>query len=208
MASARSNSPARILVISMAGIGDTLQATPVCEELRLQFPAARIQAAVVWPGRAQLRQGNPHVDQVHQFNLLHGSRPAALRFLLGLRAHHFDLSLTLHPQGRREYRFVTRLIGARQRLSHDYENRSWIDRCLVTQSLPQDYAVSGAENNLRLLSLLGLRRRLTVPVTRIHLNAGERQWAESCERNLGLGGTPWLGIHAGSGGTKNLSLRR
>jgi ADP-heptose:LPS heptosyltransferase len=208
MASARSNNPARILVISMAGIGDTLQATPVFEELRLQFPDARIHATVVWPGSAQLLEANPHLDEVHQFNLLHGSRPAALRFVLGLRSHRFDLSLTLHPQGRREYRIVTRLIGARQRLSHDYENRSWIDRCLVTHSLPQDYAASGAENNLRLLSLLGLPRRLTSPVTRIHFRDTELRWAETCERTLGIERKPWLGIHAGSGGTKNLSLRR
>ena len=208
MASARSNIPARILVISLAGIGDTLQATPVFEELRLQFPDARIHAAVVWPGSAQLLEANPHLDEVHQFNLLHGSKPAALRFILGLRSHRFDLSLTLHPQGRREYRIVTRLIGARQRLSHDYENRSWIDRCLVTHSLPQDYAASGAENNLRLLSLLGLPRRLTSPATRIHFRDTELRWAETCERTLGIERKPWLGIHAGSGGTKNLSLRR
>jgi ADP-heptose:LPS heptosyltransferase len=74
--------------------------------------------------------------------------------------------------------------------------------------LAQDYAVSGAENNLRLLSLLGLPRGLTNPATRIHLSEGELRWAESCDRSLGLEGKPWLGIHAGSGGTKNLSLRR
>jgi heptosyltransferase-2 len=208
MASTRSSTPIRILVISMAGIGDTLQATPVFEELRLQFPDARIHAAVVWPGSAQILAGNPHVDEVHQFNLLHGSKPAALRYLLDLRSKHFDLSLTLHPQGRREYRIVTRIIGARQRLSHDYENRSVVDRWLVTQTLPQDYTVSGAENNLRLLSLLGLPRRLAQPATRLHLHETEHQWAKSWTKEVGLGNTPWLGIHAGSGGTKNLSLRR
>ena len=208
MEGARSSSPARVLVISLAGIGDTLQATPVFRELRLQFPAARIDAAVLWPGSAQLLAGNPHIDQVHQFNLIAGPRHRSLRFLLGLRARRYDLSLTLHPQGRREYRIVTRIIGARRRLSHQYENLSWIDRWLVTDSLPQDYKVSGAENNLRLLSLLGRPRLLTQPVGELYLSPAEHDWAGQWEREQHLEGTHWLGIHVGSGGTKNLALRR
>ncbi len=208
MDSARSSPPARVLVISLAGIGDTLQATPVFHELRLQFPAARIEAAVLWPGSEQLLQGNPHLDQVHQFNLIAGPRHHSIRFLLGLRARRYDLSLTLHPQGRREYRIVTRIIGARRRLSHQYENESAIDRWLVTDSLPQDYTVSGAVNNLRLLSLLGLPQRLTQPTCELNLSPTEHQWAVHWEREQNFDGTDWLGIHMGSGGTKNLALRR
>lgn len=208
MDGARSSPPARVLVISLAGIGDTLQATPVFHELRLQFPTARIEAAVLWPGSAQILAGNPHLDQIHQFNLIAGPRHRSLRFLLGLRAQRYDLSLTLHPQGRREYRIVTRIIGARCRLSHQYENESWIDRWLVTDSLPQDYKVSGAENNLRLLSLLGRPRLLTQPVGELYLSPAEHDWAGQWEREQHLEGTHWLGIHVGSGGTKNLALRR
>jgi ADP-heptose:LPS heptosyltransferase len=200
--------PQRILVISLAGIGDTLQATPVLHELRLQFPSARIDVAVLWPGSAQLLEGNRRIDTVHQFNLIQGPRHKALAFLLRLRAQRYDLSLTLHPQGRREYRIVSRIVRARRRLSHQYENESWLDRWLVTDSLPQDYAVSGAENNLRLLSLLGLQRRLREPLLEVTLSDSETQWAATWEREQGIAGAPWLGIHVGSGGTKNLSLRR
>ena len=200
--------PQRILVISLAGIGDTLQATPGLHELRLQFPSARIDVAVLWPGSAQLLEGNRRIDTVHQFNLIQGPRHKALAFLLRLRAQRYDLSLTLHPQGRREYRIVSRIVRARRRLSHQYENESWLDRWLVTDSLPQDYAVSGAENNLRLLSLLGLQRRLREPLLEVTLSDSETQWAATWEREQGIAGAPWLGIHVGSGGTKNLSLRR
>lgn len=208
MEGARSLLPARVLVISLAGIGDTLQATPVFHELRLQFPNSQIEAAVLWPGSAQLLEGNPHLDQVHQFNLIEGSRVRSLRFLLKLRARHYDVSLTLHPQGRREYRVVTRIIGARRRLSHQYENQSWIDRHLVTDSILQDYRVSGAENNLRLVSLLGLPRLLKQPACELSLSPAEKQWAVDWERDHDLAGRNWLGVHVGSGGTKNLALRR
>jgi len=200
--------PQRILVISLAGIGDTLQATPVLHELRLQFPAARIDVAVLWPGSAQLLEGNRRIDSVHQFNLIQGPRHKALAFLLRLRAQRYDLSLTLHPQGRREYRIVSRIIRAKRRLSHQYENQSWLDHWLVTDSLQQDYAVSGAENNLRLLSLLGLKRRLREPLLEVTLSDSENQWAAAWEREQEIAGAPWLGVHVGSGGTKNLSLRR
>lgn len=199
----------KLLVISLAGIGDTLQATPFLRELRLRYPAARIDVAVLWAGSAQLLHGNPNIDDVHQFNLIEGSRPAGLHFLLGLRRRHYDVSFTLHPQGRREYRIVTRLIGARRRLSHRYENQSWVDRWLVTDSLDQDYAVSGPENNLRLLSLLGHNSRLAPnPALELHLSPGEHSWADGWLHHEGLSTRPWIGIHVGSGGTKNLALRR
>jgi ADP-heptose:LPS heptosyltransferase len=49
-----------ILVISLAGIGDTLFATPLIHELRANFPAANIDALVLWTGSKHLLEGNPH----------------------------------------------------------------------------------------------------------------------------------------------------
>ena len=198
----------KILVLSLAGIGDTLMVTPVIHELRCQFPTASIDVAVVWPGSAQLLQGNPHIRTVHQLNLLEAPRSQVLRFLRGLRSQRYDLSITPHPQGRREYRIVTRIIAAGRRLSHTYENQSWLDRWLVTDSLPQDYSVSGAENNLRLVDRMGGVRTVSNPSYELFLQPHEQAWADEWLRTLNLQNTPWLGIHVGSGGTKNLALRR
>ena len=44
----------KILVISLAGIGDTLFATPLIHELRANFPDATIDALVMWPGAKDL----------------------------------------------------------------------------------------------------------------------------------------------------------
>jgi len=200
--------PGRVLVFSMAGIGDTLMATPVLRELRGQWPGARIEVVVMWPGSAQLLEGNPHVDAVHAFNLIERPRAEGLRFVMGLRRPRADVSLTLHPQGRREYRWVAWLAGARRRLSHRYENQGWLDRCLVTDGVEQDYSVSCAENNLRLVDLMGGRRREARPRYELLLSDSEQAWARDWCRAEGLEGTPWLGIHVGSGGTKNLALRR
>lgn len=197
-----------ILVIALAGIGDTLMATPLLHELRLNFPGARIDALTMWPGAAALLEGNPHLDTLHQHHFLKSSRFASVRFALGMRHHRYDVSLNAHPQGRHGYRIIARLIGAKRRLSHTYENAGWLDRHLVTDTLPQDYTVHAAENNARFLPLIGAQRRLPRLAYEIYLSAVETTWASEYLAHHGLEGARWLGIHAGSGGTKNLALRR
>lgn len=198
----------KILVLSLAGIGDTLMTTPLIHELKEQFPTATIDVAVVWPGSAQLLQGNPYIRTVHQLNLLEAPKSQVLRFLWNLRSQRYDLSITPHPQGRREYRIVTRFIGARRRLSHRYENQSWLDHWLVTDSLPQDYSLSGADNNLALLRLMGCVRQSSHPTYELFLHPREQEWANQWLKEHQLQDRSWLGIHVGSGGTKNLALRR
>lgn len=198
----------RILVLSLSGIGDTLSATPLLHELRLQYPSAQIDVLVLWAGAAEVLRGNPHVHEVIRHDFLKAERLSSLARCLELRRRGYDLSINTHTQGRRGYRLIARLIGARVRLSHEYENQSWMDRLLVTHSLPQDYAVHVMENNARLLGLLGLKPRLRHPDYEVFLSESEQQWALGWLERQGLDGRPWLGMHAGSGGTKNLALRR
>jgi len=90
----------KILVISMAGIGDTLLATPLIAELRANFPAAQIDTLVMWSGSKDLLQGNPHLNSIFQKNLLNVSKVSALRFLHPLRRAVYDVSVNTHPQSR------------------------------------------------------------------------------------------------------------
>lgn len=198
----------KILVIAASGIGDTLIATPLIHELRVQFPEAALHALVLWKGSRDLLEGNPHLTAVHQKNLIQDSKIGSIRFLLGLRRERFDVSINTHTQGRIHYRIVARIIGAPLRLSHQYENCGWLDRRLINRAVPQDYTVHSVENNDRLLRLLGReplrsRRDLEVFVT-----LADEQWASSfiAENRLSL--RKRLGIHLGSGGTKNLKLKR
>lgn len=183
-------------------------ATPLIHELRLNFPDAEIDALVLWPGAAALLEGNPHLNVIHQHPFLKASRWSSLRFALSLRRRGYDASFNAHPQGRRGYRVIARLVGARRRLSHTYENEGWMDPHLVTDTLPQDYTVHAAENNARLLSLLGAQRQMPRAAYELYLGSVETTWAADYVARNELSGVRWLGIHAGSGGTKNLALRR
>ena len=197
-----------ILVISLAGIGDTLFATPLIHELRANFPAATVDALVLWPGSKNLLEGNPHLNSVHQKNLIRAGKAESLRFLWQLRKGKYDISINSHPQSRVHYRAVARLINARVRVSHEYDPAGGWARLLVKRTLKQDYGKHAVENNLALLETIGARRLLPRHEYEVFLFPADLQWAEDFIARHKQSGRKWLGIHVGSGGTKNLPLRR
>jgi heptosyltransferase-2 len=197
-----------ILVISLAGIGDTLFATPLIHELRLNFPTARIDTLVLWAGSRDVLEGNPHLDKTYQKNLLKSGKLEALRLLGQLRRNNYDLSINTHPQSRIHYRLVARWINARTRISHEYDNRSVMDRWLVNRTIKQDYQRHSIENNLALLELAGAKRMLPRHEYELYLSPAEQSWASDYLREQKLSERKLLGLHVGSGGTKNLALRR
>jgi ADP-heptose:LPS heptosyltransferase len=197
-----------ILVISLAGIGDTVFATPLIHELRANFPEAAIDALVRWNGSKDLLEANPHLNSVHQKDFEAASKGESFKLLWQLRKRRYDFSFNTHPQSRTIYRAVARFINARVRVSHVYENSGGWDWLLVNRTLTQDYGKHAVENNLALLEAAGARRLLPRHEYEIFLTAAELQWAEDFLARHDLGGRKRLGIHVGSGGTKNLALRR
>jgi ADP-heptose:LPS heptosyltransferase len=198
----------KILVISMAGIGDTLLATPLIHELRANFPDATIDALALWNGSRDLLENNPHLDRVHQKNLIKASKLEALSFLWPLRKNRYDVSINTHPQSRMHYRIAARIVGAAIRISHEYECFGWLDRQLVNRTLPQDYARHSVENNLDVLPLIGAQKKLPSHELEIFLTADEGKWADEFLAKNKLTEQKILGVHVGSGGTKNLPLKR
>ncbi len=197
-----------VLVISMAGIGDTLLATPLIHALRDAFPEAVIEALVMWKGSRELLEGNPHLNRIHQINLLQASKWQGLAFLWNLRKRRYDVSINAYPQGKIQYRAIARLIGARRRLSHIHENHTPLDGFLVTDTLPQDYSLHCIQNNLRLLRLLELPAPDAGLDAELYLGPAELGFAEQVTREHRLEGRRILGVHTGSGKTKNLILKR
>ena len=198
----------KILVISMAGIGDTLLSTPLIHELRLNFPDATIDVLGMWAGSRDLLENNPHVNHVFQKNLIKCGRWEGLGFLWSLRANHYDLSINTHPASRNHYRIAARIVGARTRISHQYECFNLLDRWLVNRTFPQDYHRHSVENNLDVLPLIGARTKLSSHELELFLTPAEEKWADAFfDENL-LAGKKTLGMHVGSGGTKNLPLKR
>jgi heptosyltransferase-2 len=198
----------KILVIALAGIGDALLATPLIHELRANFPDATIDALVKERGAKDLLETNPHLNRVLYKNLWHCSKFEGFRFFLSLRKNGYDVSINAHPQSRMVYRIAARIIGAPLRISHEYECFNWLDRKLVNQVLPQDYSRHSIENNFDALPLIGGKVKLPHHEIEIFLTPDEETWAEEFLAKNKLAGKRILGVHVGSGGTKNLPLKR
>lgn len=198
----------KILVISLAGIGDTLFATPLIHELRAHHPEAQIDALVMWRGSKDILEGNRHLTTIYQKNLIKSGKLETWRFLQMLRKQRYDISFNTHPQSRIHYRIVARIINARIRASHEYENFGSLDRRLVNRTLPQNYNQHAIENNLALLKFLNDEPYVPKHGYELFLTAAENQWADEFIAKNNLAHRPIFAIHVGSGGTKNLALRR
>jgi ADP-heptose:LPS heptosyltransferase len=198
----------KILVIAMAGIGDALLATPLIHELRANFPEATIDALVLWNGAKDLLENNPHLNRVFQKNLIKCGKVEGLKFLWSLRKNRYDISINTHPQARIHYRIAARIIGAPIRFSHEYECFNWLDRKLVNRIVSQDYSRHSIENNFDVLPLLGGGVKLAKHEMEIFLTANDEQFADEFIAKHKLAGRKILGVHVGSGGTKNLPLKR
>jgi len=79
---------------------------------------------------------------------------------------------------------------------------------LGNRTLPEDYPIQRVGNNNRLAPLLGRQSLLPRPEFEIFLTPAERQWAAEFVASHQLGSCRRLGLHIGSGGTKNLRLKR
>ena len=192
------------MVIALAGIGDTLLATPLIHELRQQLPLAEIDVVVMWPDARDFLQTNPHISKLHYQHLMTAGPVANMRFLRALSRLGYDVSINAYPQSRLAYRVVARIISAPVRISHSYDNASRLDRLFVNRTLPQDYNLHVAENNLNLLRLIGLKPVLREHDTEIYFTDEELKWADNPVRS----GEKIMGIHVGSGKTKNLRFKR
>lgn len=198
----------KILVIALAGIGDSLLSTPLIRELRANFPDAQIDALVRWPGARDLLEGNPHLSTVYQKDFVKVGKRATLEFLLSLRKLNYEISINAHPQSRAEYRVIARIIGAKKRISHIYDCSGVLDRFLVNVQLPQDYGRHTIEQNFDILPLTGATRKLPSHQMEVYLTQAEIAWAETFAQEHRLNDRKVLGVHVGSGSTKNLKLKR
>ncbi len=198
----------KILVISLAGIGDTLLATPLIRELRLNHPEATLDVLVMWSGSRDILGANPHLNHVHHFHMLKEGPWRTFLYLRQLRKERYDITLNTYPQSKIQYRAIARMLGARVRASHRYDNRSWLDGWMVNREIAQSYDRHSVDQNLALLKLIGDRPTHEDHVTELFLSAPELQWAESYLMEKGLKGRKLIGFHVGSGTTKNLALRR
>ncbi len=198
----------KILVISLAGIGNTLLFTPALRLLRERFPSAHISALVMFKGAREILEGNPHLNELIHWNFIQEGLFRSLRFLARFRSCRYDISINAYPANRREYNLISFLIGAKQRLGHRYDNLDGVSlNFLNTKRIPESYFRHDVEENIALLGLLGVRGKSPGGLE-IFLAEEDRRFAQDWLIRKDLEESFMVGFHAGSARFKNQAQRR
>ncbi len=200
----------KILILSLGGAGDTLMATPLLRELHAAFPNAAVDVLTMQGAVARdILRGNSNVSEILHHDFMHSSSWASLAFCCSLRKRRYDVSFTVMPQNRLEYNFITGLVGAKERIGFRFlKPCGAMGRLFLTRQVSEreEHLV---ENNLRLFSE-GLGLPLSGKVVGLELFVPEEsfQTLEKWAETFPMLGKRLIGMHPGSGTTKNLELRR
>jgi len=190
--------PEKILVISLPGIGDTINSTPVYRPLSRAYPEAHITALVMYGPCKEVLETNPHINEVILWEFLKRSKSATLGFILEMRRKRFDLSITCYPANRKEYNLASFLIGARLRLAHQYSHMNIQNLFFLNnRTIMERSGLHNVEENLRILELAGVPVREEDRVLSLPLPPEDEAFAR--EFLSGLPSRPLLiGMHAWS----------
>jgi len=200
----------RILIISLGGAGDVLMMTPMLRHLHEVYPQVEVDVLTMQGAVAcDVLRGNPCVHEHLHYDFMRASRASSLALCRRLRRRRYDVSFTVMPQNRLEYNLVTWLIGARVRIGFDFMIHCGAGgRPFLTKRISErkEHLV---ENNIRLLiEGLGVPSRGVPGDLELSISEESFRFAEQFLTVQNLTGRRLIGMHAGSGTTKNLVLRR
>jgi heptosyltransferase-2 len=201
----------KILIMALSGIGDALMFSPALRLLRQKHPEATIDLLAMFRGVADIYNNNPDLSSVILHDFLHESPVRSLGFILSdLRQRHYDVSISVYPQNRREYNIIGWLVNARRRLAHRYLHLSGSGFDFLNTSLIlEDDGLHNVEENVRLVEFLDVQRPENLPTLRIGLPDSHRDYASNWLYQSGIpAGIPLIGFHAGSAILKNHIRRR
>ncbi len=186
-------------------------ATPLIRELRQAYPSANIDVLVMQTNVARdILVGNPCVNEVLYFNFMEEPRWRSLAFCLKLRKRHYDYSLSPMPQNRLEYNLVSWMIGALERVGFDYIHDGITGKSFcLTKRIKEQQNTHVVDNNLRLITeVLAIPLASHTHFLDLIVSAENKSFAREFIDEHCLEGCRLIGIHPGSGTTKNLALRR
>lgn len=190
----------KIILFCLPGMGDTIMFTPCLKPLREKYPKAKIVALTMFSASEEVLKNNPNLDQVILWEFLTQPKLHSLRFIWRLRKERFDLSITPFPAYRRDYHLISFAVGAEERIAHRFSKGYFTQfTFLNTKTIPMSEELRNVENNLNLLTLLGIH--LGSEELKLDLNPSEaaERFAHTFLLPLQLSDkNPIIGVHPGS----------
>jgi ADP-heptose:LPS heptosyltransferase len=196
----------RVLVLPIYGIGDALMTIPAVRNLKEHLDV-EITYLHMFRTTHDILKNNPYIDSHVHFPFLESSKLAGIKFLLPFRKK-FDCSINFYPSNRRDYNLTSFLIGCRARLGHRYFEMDLAElNFLKNRTLKEDDGLHNVEENLRLLSFLGIENPELYPME-IFLVADEVRFADYWKKEHGLEDKTIIGMHPGTSIFKNHAMKR
>jgi heptosyltransferase-2 len=181
----------KILVILASGIGNSILFGPALRAIREKDSSWEIHAFAYLPAFA-----SPFIysDLVDRFIHYEGIATS-----LALRKEKYDVSICAFPSKRPIYNVLSYIVGAEKRITHSYRSggvmsMNWLQNARV----PADEALHDVEQNLNLLSRLGIEKP-TAPQVFFSIPEESNKAAQDFLSGRGLVGRHLVGAHPGAG---------
>jgi heptosyltransferase-2 len=199
----------RCLIFFTVGIGDSLMVTPTLESLKPFKDEFEFDALVMSSPIKDILSGNDLFNKVHFIDFLNSGSLKSFGKILKLRKEKFDRSILVFPSNHFKYQIVHFLLGAKQRYSFEYQERTFPDLYFLSQNrLIEDRKVHAVENNYKLFEFaLGKELDRTSPM-KITINEASLKFADEFISKNSLVDKMIIGIHAGSDLFKNMINKR
>lgn len=199
----------KILIITLSGIGDALMFTPALKLLRKSLPDAELDTLVMYRGAKEIFESNPNFNKVIHFNFLEEGASKSLKFLLQLRKK-YDASINVYPANRKEYNFISFLIGAKERAGVVYlrKNRTNLNSLNNIKVLENDN-VHNVRTNIKLCEALIGKKYSEEPPLEFQITNEEKDKARKYFNEVGISSEELVvGFHPGCATLKNHIKRR
>lgn len=199
----------KILVIVLSGIGDALMFTPALKILKQEFPAAEVDALVMFGGAKDIFLNNPDVNRLIHFNFLKEGIFNSIRFVFSLRKR-YDVTINVYPSNRKEYNAISFLIGAKKRVAVEYlrmnkENLGWLNNITVKE----DDSLHNVQTNIRMVEKLINKQIDEEPPLQLFLKEEDLHFADNYLKENKISDNDFvIGIHPGCATLKNHIKRR
>lgn len=144
-------------VLCASGIGDSLMATPLIDEIKRCNPGLRL-VLVSTEIFAQVFERNPHVDAISTYGLRRYAIPSFMRMVWRLRKEEIDVLFAAQPANTIRHSLITAFSGAKIRLKHTYDYGTSRERdfsFVYHRLLPDNMNHHRVELNLDFLRFFG-----------------------------------------------------
>lgn len=177
--------PNKILLI-LGAIGDTLMFTPTIDVLHKTYPKAKIDALVFFGGSGAVLEKNPAISEIFVVPFFGQGKTQNIRSIRKIRRNRYNVSFLGYPAYRKEYHLLSWLLGAKNRLAHDFKSGHIKELAFLETDLERvDCSAHNIENNLNLLNRLGIDWRQFVDFEKVRYTLNLKQeWQDEAKDYL------------------------